>query len=421
MLKSLQNKIQSIKRNTRIFSSIRQLACLPREYDLTDSQWYFIQGRFKLIENEILQKLETKIQVTKDLESKKNLVELNDFLGKLELELSKGHIFFDTYLDILSQRNNPNLASILSGCDVLALDAIRKNHPKLTNIREPLVHLDRGFGASTLRSGILIRGKFPNPLPLIQIPYSKLTDKLGLVSILHEVGHTTLEFLGLTKEIASTLHSELTRQNAPKQIADYYALYSKEIGPDYWAWLCSGIAQTAGTKEFLSLPKENVFRVSENDYHPPPWIRCLQSIQWSQTQWPLKIFSNWQKVWLELYPIEEAPKKLQSVLLELKKYLPMVNRILFHNRFSVLNGKKIPDLFDLEIINPKKLEVIAEKVNVNGLNLENLNPTSQLAVFRMIKEKQILDDRALDSLLIIWLKKLSEKRKKTIQLQKMIL
>ena len=55
--------------------------------------------------------------------------QLNNSLGQMELNMSKAYAFFDTYMDVLTQRHTPELGALLAGCDVLAWDAMRKSTP----------------------------------------------------------------------------------------------------------------------------------------------------------------------------------------------------------------------------------------------------------------------------------------------------
>ena len=71
--------------------------------------------------------------------------QLNALLGALELDLARAYTFFDTYMDILTQRHPPVLGRLLAGCDVLTLDAITRDHPALAIVEPPLVYYDRGF------------------------------------------------------------------------------------------------------------------------------------------------------------------------------------------------------------------------------------------------------------------------------------
>ena len=50
---------------------------------------------------------------------------LNAALGRLEFELAQAFVFFDTYMDVLTQRRPTELGAVLSGCDVLAREAMQ--------------------------------------------------------------------------------------------------------------------------------------------------------------------------------------------------------------------------------------------------------------------------------------------------------
>ena len=80
--------------------------------------------------------------------------------------------FFDTYMDVLTQRRSPELGPVLAGCDVLA--GMRWPGASDATRRPPLVFCDRGFGASIVRESVPFPDGTPNPMPLIQIPYSRL-------------------------------------------------------------------------------------------------------------------------------------------------------------------------------------------------------------------------------------------------------
>ena len=81
--------------------------------------------------------------------------------------------------------------------------------------------------------------------------------------------------LGLVSSIPKALKLALELAGAPDTIRDLYATWSLEIGPDFWTFCNSGIAQSASIKEILSLPPNHVFKVSTGDPHPPPYSRVL--------------------------------------------------------------------------------------------------------------------------------------------------
>jgi hypothetical protein len=335
---------------------------------------------------------------------------LNAVLGELELDLTKAFTFFDTYADVLTQRASPVLGGLLAGCDVLAWDALKKDHPALDQVEPPLVHCDRGFGASILREGVRLPGSAPNPMPLIQIPYTKLKEKYNLTSVHHEVGHQALRRTGLQSAIPKVLRAALERAGASPIIARLYALWSSEIGPDFWAFCCTGLAQSAAVREILSLPLAHTMRVSESDPHPPPYLRVLLSFEWTRQVWGRGEWDHWEQDWETCYPMKEASAGTRKILEEAKIYLPLVSSTLLNAKFRVLDGRTIPDLFDLSAVAPWKLKAVAATAKSGCLNLTGLSPSVQLAVFRILRENSQLSEDALNHVMSKWLRKLGQQR-----------
>src|SRR5262249_42557526 len=145
--------------------------------------------------------------------------ELHAVLGQIELDMARAFTFFDTYMDVLTQRQSPELGGILGGCDVLALEAMRRDHPALALIEPPLVYCERGVGAAIARESVPFPDGSPNPMPLIQIPYARLSEKYNLTSILHEAGHQALHRLQLVAVLPKLVRLTLDRASASQMIS----------------------------------------------------------------------------------------------------------------------------------------------------------------------------------------------------------
>ncbi len=393
-------------------SSLRKLVALPPEHDITKHQWSILESQLAVAEARLQSKLKTTTkQYFQQVNNPQVARNLNAAFGEIELEMSRAFTFFDTYMDVLTQRNTPELGPLLAGCDVLAWDAIKKDHPALRIIEPPLVYCDRGFGASVLREGVLLPDRTPNPMPLIQIPYSKLREKYNLTSVLHEVGHEAMIRLGLVSTMPKAFHFALTRAGAPDSIKELFAIWTTEIGPDFWGFCASGIAEVAGIKEILALPPGYVFRVSWVDPHPPSYLRVLLSFECCRQVWGRGDWDNWEKEWLKLYPIEDAPVETQEIIEKARMYLPVISRTLLQTRFRVLNRRTIPDLFNLDALAPVELQRIAKTADSGVLNLTGLSPCTQLAVFRLIRDQRKLTEKMIDRIMTKWLLKLGERRK----------
>ena len=188
--RSLARKVEAQRIRIEGLSSLREVVSLPPHLDITKRQWQILESELKATETRLIRRL--KRGASAYLAQPENVAaarSLNSVLGELELEMTQAFTFFDTFMDILTQRHTPDLGRLLAGCDALALDSIRKPHPALTLVEPPIVGCDRGFGAKTFREYVRFPGGNFNPMPLVQIPYSRMKEKYNLTSVLHEVGH----------------------------------------------------------------------------------------------------------------------------------------------------------------------------------------------------------------------------------------
>ena len=407
---SFNRRAASLRMRLESLSSLRKTVALPAAHDIRERQWFAIESELKAVEIRLSRRLK---RVAKEyfpqLSDKNSARILNSLFGEIELEMARSFTVFDTYMDVLTQRNTPELGALLAGCDALALDAIRKDHPALTLVEPPLVYCDRGFGASTLREGIRLPGRGLNPTPLIQIPYSRLKEKCNLTSIFHEVGHEALVRLRLNTALPKAVSAALEKANAPATIRDLFALWCSEIGPDFWTFCSCGMAEAATIREILSLPPPQVFRVVWSDPHPPPFLRALITFDWCRQVWGNGIWDNWEKEWLELYPVKDAPPVVRNLIAKAQKYIPVIGRVLLTAKFKTLNGNALPELFDLPAVAPAKLKQIVKTSENRRLNLKGLSPSVQLAVFRLLKEEGKNEER-LDKTMTEWLLKLGSRK-----------
>lgn len=118
----------------------------------------------------------------------------------------------------------------------------------------------------------------------------------------------------------------------------------------------------------------------------------------------------WEKEWDTLYPIKNTSRENAKILDTCRRYISIVTKILFRNKFSTLNGKTIPDLFDMSSIAPSKISLIANTLKSGRLNLIGINPCIQLAVFRFIRDNMNFSEDFIDRIMTEWLVKLADRR-----------
>lgn len=414
--RTLRRRLASLGLRIRALRGLRSLVALPPQADIAPRQWSVLEMQLSVVVDRLLSRLKREARrylVAGDAPGARG--RLTARLGRLELELSRAYLFFDTYADVLTQRATPVLAPLLAGCDRLAWDALRRDHPALELVEPPLVYCDRGFGARIIREDVRFPGAAPNPMPLIQIPYSRLQEKHNLTSIHHEVGHQGLRRTGLHAAIPRALRGALAAAGAPAPLREFFALWSSEIGPDFWAFCATGLAQPAATREILALPPAQVLAVSSVDPHPPPWLRVLLGFEWARQVWGQGPWDAWEREWERDYPLDLAPGPARRILAAARALLPAVARALLTARFRVLGRRAIPALFDLDALAPARLRSAAATAARGHLDLRGLSPSVQLAVFRVVREERDLPEPELDRLMGAWLTGLGRRTTRTTE------
>jgi hypothetical protein len=405
--RDLSRRYESARRRIESLRGLRELVALPPARDIARRQWQIIESQLATAEERLSAKLKAAARAYLPHASETETArKLNAVLGELELDMSTTFSFFDTYMDVLTQRHSPRLGRLLAGCDVLAWDAVHKDHPALLIVEPPLVYCDRGFGASTLREGVRLRHGIPNPMPLVQIPYSRLHEKCNLTSILHEVGHEAMVRLGFVSVLPDVFRTALERTGAPAQVREYFPIWSSEIGPDFWTFCQSGLAEAAAIQEILSLQPEVVFRLSGIDPHPPPYLRVLLSYEWCRQVWGAGIWDRWDERWRELYDESAATPTARVLIQAALPFLPVIAGALLRTRFRVLSGRRIPELFDLDSLAPARLAPLARTIGSTAFHA--LTPSAQLAVFRLAHEQGRISGDELDTAMTKWLIGLGE-------------
>ncbi|HEU4650047.1 MAG TPA: hypothetical protein VFS49_01400 [Croceibacterium sp.] len=407
----LGRRIQSIQYRIESLPKLRKLVMLSSEADITERQWAVIEPQLVASSARLTARLR---RAGEDLLPKAAdrgpARSLNSALGQIELDMSRAFTFFDTYMDVLTQRHAPVLGGVLAGCDVLALEAMRRDHPALAIIEPPLVYCERGIGAAIARESVPFPDGSMNPMPLIQIPYARLSEKYNLTSLLHEAGHQALARLQLVGVLPKLVEDALGAAGASPTTSQLFALWMSEIAPDFWAFGLTGVAEAAAVCELFAMPSAQALRIAPGDPHPPPYLRALLCFDWCRRAWGMGPWDEWERDWLDAYVLDAVPPETRRLLVEARRYIPVVSHALFDGRFSGLGGRRLLDLLDLPAVAPARLEQIAG-LAIRRIELKGLTPCAQLAAFRMIRVWRKVSEQRLDELMTEWLVKLGRGRR----------
>lgn len=387
----------------KALSNLREEVALPPERDLKKEQWEALQGQLVSVSNSHLQRLRTYtdkfLADRNDPAVRRHLVE---FLGRLELEITRSFNFYDTYMDLLTQRLSKPIGELLRGCDVIAFDGIRRGF--LADITvPPIVYCERGFGASTLRENINILPNVPNPLQFIAIPYSRLVEKYNLISIYHEVGHQALVKLNFVQLFEKVFDEQLAKAGASDLLRSLFVNWSKELSPDFWAFCLTGMAQTCSLRDILFLPQKHITCINTSQTHPPAYLRFLVSVYWCRHLWGKGDWDMWEQEWKEQFPVDNLDKITRGVILSIERFLPLIAKIYCDTKYKKLDNKPLTSLFSPEKLTPGRLKKMADENAVSTPNFR-LEPIGvQLAVFRLMRENRQNKQAYLDNIMREWL------------------
>jgi len=387
----------------KALTNLREEVALPPERDLKKEQWEALQGQLTSVSNSLLQRLRTYTdRFLADRENPAVKRQLVEFLGRLELEVTQSFTFYDTYMDLLTQRLSKPIGDLLRGCDAIAYDGIRRGFLAEITL-PPIVYCERGFGASTLRENINILPNVPNPMQFIAIPYSRLVEKYNLISIYHEVGHQALVKLNFVKLFEKVFDEQLAKAGASNLLRSLFINWSKELGPDFWAFCLTGMAQTCSLRDILFLPQKHVTCINTSQQHPPAYIRFLVSVHWCRHLWGKGDWDVWETEWKEQYPVSSLDKITREVIFNVERFLPLIAKIYCDTRYKKLDNKPLTSLFSMGNLSPNALKTMANEKAITTAEFK-LKPIGvQLAVFRLMRENRQNKQAYLDNIMREWL------------------
>src|SRR5687767_2750214 len=98
-------KIESLRNRSKMLTGLRQVIALKKEQDIRKEQWDLLENQLSAVSNKIMQQLRIiGDRFLAERENEKTAKRVINRLGELELELTSAFEFYDTFMDILTQR-----------------------------------------------------------------------------------------------------------------------------------------------------------------------------------------------------------------------------------------------------------------------------------------------------------------------------
>ena len=119
----LRQRVESLRFRIHSLSSLRRLVALPPGCDVSERQWALLEPQLAAASGRLANRVRRAADwALPRIHEPRAARQLNAVLGEVELDLSRAFTFFDTYMDVLTQRRSPELGAVLAGCDVLAAE-----------------------------------------------------------------------------------------------------------------------------------------------------------------------------------------------------------------------------------------------------------------------------------------------------------
>lgn len=257
----------------------------------------------------------------------------------------------DFYGDCINSRTNPRLAALLAACDVLAR---RSLETVLTPLGEPvspvLTYIDKGLGASILRSGLrLWDGRSISAAAAIKITRHNLYRP---TACLHEAGHQAAFTLGWNEELADAFRRDLADDAA---VADTWAGWASEVAADTFAFAHAGYASVATLHDVIAGEQTSVFALRPMDPHPVAYLRVLLGTEMAVRFFGAGEWDDLKRAWMRAHPIEEAPAELHDLLRGSVARMPRIVEACLLRPMKAFKGRPFATLVDPRRVRPDAL------------------------------------------------------------------
>jgi hypothetical protein len=246
---------------------------------------------------------------------------------------------FDLFSEVITQRSEHNNGVLLSGLDIAAAEALLV--PGRYFEGPPVIcSLHRGLGGSIRRARTRLPGGGDSPVAMIRIPRERMIGYGIASSLVHEVGHQGAALLRLVESLREQLRAIRARSRRHTAWEQWERTIS-EIVADFWAIARIGIGSTLGLIGLVSLPRAFVFRPSDDDPHPMPWIRVLLSCAIGDRLYPDPQWERLATTWRAMYPLDGIRPELSATIAELRGTMPDFVSVLVEHRPPRLRGRTL--------------------------------------------------------------------------------
>lgn len=322
-------------------------------------------------------------------------------LLKLRRRYEQVETVLDFYGDAVNTRTNARIGAVLRGLDAIAVDSMDRVLRPLGIPTPPvLTYLDKGIGASILRSGARLWDSSISPVAAIKITRHNLWRPTSLV---HETGHQVAHLTGWTEELGSVLYRRL----APVSViaAESWRSWASEVAADVYAFVLLGYAPLPALATVVDGTTRKVYRMPFGDPHPFGWVRVLFNAGLCRSWFGPGPWDDLARAWINRHPLGSATREVQEIGRVSLAQLPALAEVCTRTPMRAFGGVPITAFADPMTVAPAELARLAERA---GASLYTSSYLARLESMRVLALSVLNGNakRTDDDVVELWLRRM---------------
>jgi hypothetical protein len=274
-----------------------------------------------------------------------------DALQELREQYLRAETTIHFYTDALNTRTNPEMATMLSACDILCRRSMEAILP-YCGLETPyvLTYIDKGVGASILKFGMRLWDGNVSPVAAIKITLHNLYRP---TAIIHESGHQIAHATNWNTELGTKLYERL--KNKSMLAAAAYQSWASEIAADCFAFVHTGYAAVSSLHNVVAGRPQSVFAFHEGDPHPISYCRVLLNLEMARCFYGRGAWDDLEETFKEDYPIEHYTFSSVPLIRACVNVLPEVVDVCLRTPFAAFCNKTLSSIIDPMCVSPAAL------------------------------------------------------------------
>lgn len=270
---------------------------------------------------------------------------------------------WDFYFELFGQRQS-RFGDWLLSCDRIALDCYQQaflhvGEAKSIPAPPPFVYMRTGLSPATFRRAVPLKrlGLQPNPFPLIELPYHRLTNPWTLGAILHEVSHNLQNDLGLDQVVPQNIAARLVAHGIPPAVAAVWKRWNRETFADMSGLLLGGPGVVESLMDVVGRSRESTMSYHEGAVHPTPYLRTFISCELLRRMGFPREAAEYRQTWSRLYPDPRRSDIPRAMLATFADAHAIVVDTICFQKYAQLGGKS---LAEVQMFGPKEQTIVEE-------------------------------------------------------------